>query len=1296
VCHVIWYCFAFLKPLIMLILTKRFAPLNPRSILPRYTCPSRWRLLTLSRSTGVCRFQSTASAQHAASKPSYPPAVVLGIKKEPSQTSTSTKKQKQQASMDMDAPKTPRPKGAVPKKGGKPARTPKVKAIATSTPKSTSKSTPKSRPKVTSKNDARSEKGAKPSRTRKRVKPPKIRQLTAAEYKQLEESRKDVYNFCARSLTVPIYHSTNEGRQYTVQISHPAGNISGSGRGGVWEAELQACIQFKEAMEENNADMPDPSEGKLALDTSNAEQFLRYYGKRHRSERLEEKVESSNSGGVITQATCAGETVGNPVTAKTKKEAMPISWLTAAVQLAQQNPSTLHDFQHAERGNDGEILSPLKPINFNIVPDMLRDMEASSRTFLRSTSVKANRASSIERSWDNSRDHRRNNHENMDLRNADLLKRHEDYKANPDLSHVRYLKDNLPMNQRRDEVLQLINNNTFSIVVGATGSGKTTQVPQIILEDAIQGKRGADIDIICTQPRRIAAKSVAVRVASERSEAIGDTVGYHVKGENKASRASGRMTYCTTGILLKQLQTNPHHVMDSVSHIIIDEVHERDILIDFLMITLKKTVEERLRANKRVPNVVLMSATMDTELFANYFEQKGQDGALGPCPSIFVPGRTFPVQEKYLDQIMGELKESYSPRDLRILEDRDTRDYLLEEGTAARVSSSRADWQSTPGDYATDMKDMKDAIIPVSLVAATIAHITQTTTEGAILAFLPGLQEIVAIEKLLLQNPLGVNFSDATKFRIFKLHSALKDNQDQIFEPVPEGCRKIIISTNIAETSVTIPDVQHVVDSGKLREKRYNQIVQITKLQCVWVSKSNMRQRAGRAGRVQNGNYYALYSKSRYDSLETIGLPEILRSDLMEVCLDVKAHSNYNIGDFLASSIQPPNPAAVDASVQDLKEIEAITETEDLTPLGKLLASLPVHPSLGKMIVLGVIFRCLDPLLILGASANERSLFARPLEAANAADRAKADFGYGLYSDPLTTINAFREARHSLQTSGPQYGNRMPQYFTERYLHYGAFKGIDRTMREIETLLGDVGVIPRVSSYEQQHQCGGMSLNTNSNNISLIRALTLAGQRGNLAVSNGPLCSTQKESRALIHRSSLNSFIGSRKRRDDAERTARLPSPPILSFGSRHLNDQNDITIRDTSLISPLIATLFGGDLKIQNGALITVGDRMQFYVKSDGSYRATMIVKQFRDGLDALLSNALSDLAEQKMLADDPTRDQFARALAHIVDQDFKLYMTTGTSNSMMRPEFQGRDDQRRNGGHRFGSDRPRSRYMA
>ncbi|KAF2791894.1 P-loop containing nucleoside triphosphate hydrolase protein [Melanomma pulvis-pyrius CBS 109.77] len=1121
-----------------------------------------------------------------------------------------------------------------------------------------------------------SEKGAKSKgSTRRPTAKVNQRALTAEEFRKLSESRRDVYNFCARSLAVPKYLISKK-RMFTIQINYPAQDISVESTGNPWRAELQACLMFKEAIEDKLRNIPTLSEEPLLLNTSNADQFLRYYAKRQRCEKFEERTEPSLTGGVTSQAYCAGEPVGEPATAPTKKDVVPLAWLTAAVHLAQQNSSILHDFQHAERGNDGEILEPIRPIDFNIVPDMLNDMDRSSRSFLASASAKTTRSSLSERSWSNPSHTRRRSVENTDLRSSDLLQRYEAFMADPRLETVRILKDGLPMNQRRNEVLQLVNSNTFSIVVGATGSGKTTQVPQIILEDAILGKRGADVDIICTQPRRIAAKSVAVRVASERDEKLGDTVGYHVKGDNKTSREPGRMTYCTTGILLKQLQTDPDHIMDSASHIIIDEVHERDILIDFLMITLKKIIEQRQRSNQRVPNVVLMSATMDTELFSKYFQQKGSDGLLEPCPSISVPGRTFPVKEKYLETIMAELKHDYSQRDLRLLEDRDTKDYLHDEARARSSGSPVTNWQDASGNIATDMKD---AIVPVSLVAATVAHITRTTTEGAILAFLPGLQEIVSTEKLLLQNPLGVDFSDTSKFRIFKLHSNLKDNQDEIFDPVPDGCRKIIISTNIAETSVTIPDVQHVVDSGKLREKRYNQLVQITKLQCVWVSKSNMRQRAGRAGRVQNGNYYALYSSSRYDSLETIGLPEMLRSDLMEVCLEVKAHSQYHIGEFLAGSIQPPNPVAVDASVQDLKDLEALTETEDLTPLGRLLASLPVHPSLGKMIILGVIFRCLDPLLILGASANERSLFARPLGQERIADKEKEAFGHGTFSDPLTTINAFRKARHNLLSSG-RTSYRVPQFFSERYIHSGAFNGIDRTMREIESLLENVGIIPKSSAADEQtpYQCGHASLNRNSNNASLIRALVLAGHRGNLAIHSGynPLFSTQKESRALIHRSSLNSFIGDRRDRNAAEKMSMLPSPTLLSFGSRNMNDQNDITLRDTSLVSPLIATLFGGELKRTGSQVVKVGDRLQFFIKSDRSYRAAGIVQQFRNGLDAMLSNALDDLAEEKTLADHPMRDQFASAVAHIIDQDFKLYMATGA-----RQEFQGRGDRGRDG---------------
>ncbi|KAF2714791.1 P-loop containing nucleoside triphosphate hydrolase protein [Pleomassaria siparia CBS 279.74] len=1222
----------------------RFAPPNPRVILTRALlpiCSSPWRLFSHPRTAALSRFSSTARMEVSSPARRSPSGASIVETRGKNQTNRGANNQDRQA---VKPPRSPL------KRNGK-------------------ATTPRQNTQRSNKIDSR-QSGLHPQR--KVRKAPQQPPLSLKELDELERLRIDVYNYCAKFLATPEYVRVGSRKNATVHIDFPEQDIHVKATGRLENADLQACAAFIEAANKV-PDISTPPEEALSLDVSNADEFVRFYARQKRLSKYEDKSEELR-GGFKSQIYCEDVPVGEVVHARRKRDAVPLAYLTAAVSLVQKEPSTLRDFRLAARGNDGKVLLALRPIDFQIVPLMLNDLEKSSRRFLTSASAQARRPSLEERIWTNPHQSRSSSTENSDLRNAELLKRHEAFLTDPLLEKVRSLKASLPMNQYRDGVLKLVNNNTFSIIVGATGSGKTTQVPQIILEDAIVGNRAASVNIICTQPRRIAAKAVATRVASERNETLMNTVGYHVKGENRTSGKPGHVTFCTTGILLKQLQSDADHVMDSTSHIIIDEVHERDLLIDFLMTTLKKLIEERQKANKRVPNVVLMSATMDTELFSSYFQQKDSNGKLKSCPSISVPGRTFPVKEKYLQTILEEFKQTYSKEDLQILEDKDTRDYLSDEVAAGHSTSVMSIQQGARNDLATDMKD---AIVPVRLVAATIAHICRTTTEGAILAFLPGLPELLSTQKLLLENPLGVNFSDTSKFRIFLLHSSLKENQDEVFDSLPSGTRKIVISTNIAETSITIPDVQHVVDSGKLRENRYNQLAQITKLQCVWVSKSNMRQRAGRAGRVQNGNYYALYSSSRYDSLDTIGLPEMLRSDLIQVCLDVRAHSNHNIGEFLAASIQPPNPIAVDASVQDLKDIEALTGQEDITPLGRLLASLPVHPSLGKMIVLGVIFRCLDPLLILGASANERSLFIRPPGSYDQADRAKEAFGQGLFSDPLTTINAFREARHHIVSSGVSRDGRIPHFFTENFLHFGAFNAIDRTMREIEKLLETVGVIPATPQTDRTvpHQCGHASLNRNSGNGSLIRALVLAGHRGNIAINTGNSAgfATQKENFALIHRSSLNSFIGDKRSRRSIEKMKQVPVPPILSFGVRSLNDQNDITLRDTSLVSPLISTLFGGELRI-DGNLVTVGDRLKFYAKSDGSHRSGVILKQFRRGLDTLLSNALSDLAKQKTLTDDPIRDLFANDVAWIIEHDFAVYMSTSQQRVSAMPS-RGRD---------------------
>ncbi|KAF3765480.1 P-loop containing nucleoside triphosphate hydrolase protein [Cryphonectria parasitica EP155] len=755
----------------------------------------------------------------------------------------------------------------------------------------------------------------------------------------------------------------------------------------------------------------------------------------------------------------------------------------------------------------------------------------------------------------------------------------------------------------------------YCVIIGATGSGKTTQVPQILLDQAIENGTGASCNIVCTQPRRIAATSVAKRVADERAEKLQDTVGYQVRFDAKLPKPGGSIVYCTTGILLQQLQHSPDEVYDNVSHLVIDEVHERDIIIDFLLIMLKKT----------------MAAHQPTN-----------------CPTLSVPGRTFPVTERYLENILQELKDEYDKRELCLLaQDKATDQYLQAEQTGMNERPVDADsstqefvidWKkqaSTVGDTDALVDNKDDALVPLGLAATTIAHIAKTTENGAILVFLPGLDEIVKLDQMLrVDKPLGVNFNDDQQFQVFMLHSSIPDSQKTVFDPLPDGCRKIILSTNIAETSVTIPDVQYVVDTGKSREKRYDQMRRITALQ---------------AGRVQNGNYYALFTRSRRESMRAIGLPELLRSDLQEICLDVKSQAfKMPVRDFLAGALEPPSAVAVDTAMRDLTMLGAITEEENLTPLGRLLASLPVHPSLGKMIVLGLIFRCLDPMIILGAAAHERPLFASPVEKRRTVDAVKSAFSRTSQSDHIMLLNAFSKAREISSLNSP---SATYNFFNKYFIHRGAFNSIASTARQIEEILQQSGLIQPSRGFEKTGlRYGGDFLNENSDSEEVIKALLFAGMHPNIAMNRGSMYRTCGEKHTFIHQSSVNDV-----------RTLG-PRHHILTFTSLSLSaDGGRMNLRDTTKGTPLMPLLLAGQLS-QSGPMLELDGWLRFYVKvttgSDGALtrhnarNAASEIAFFRQTLDLMLEAAFNNLKD-KSFSNDVLREKLADGLASILSHE-------------------------------------------
>ena len=1125
----------------------------------------------------------------------------------------------------------------------------------------------------------------------------------------------DIYNYAARFDTVPtvkIALVTRKQRMRTKKYAEVTVDLSEQGikvtalATQMKEAEILAAQLFKAKAEQYHAEHGREAiviKDSGALTTDNAAKFLEFYriinpGVDIRPEHEEkDHFKSLNSRIHSVQYKLNGSPLGEPVEMSGKKMAEDTALLTAAIVLKNREPDLYPRYLRALSSGNGQILKPIPPVNMPVDEDcslVMRETLLGARRaglpdevddVVPSVSVSEARKGEFRRQLTKG---------DAERRDQILQQKLTTYLEDPAYEDLRKKKADLPMNQDEAKVLDLVNNNVYSIIVGATGSGKTTQVPQILLEDAIAKGQGSACNIICTQPRRIAATSVARRVAVERGEKLQDSVGYHVRFDAKLPQMSGSITYCTTGILQQQLQHMPDEVMDNVSHLVIDEVHERDMLIDFLLIILKKNVTRRLAQGKSVPRVVLMSATMDTELFASYFKSDIAGKGLTECPSLSVPGRTYPVREKYLDEVIKEIRAANPVSQLQVMHmDIDSKDFLEAEekfriatpttkdqeiSNASRDEVAVIDWRRerkiSEGGVTSVSNEKENAIVPFGLAACTIAHIAKTTQEGAILVFLPGIAEIVRVQELLKDPSLGVNFDDASKFRIFLLHSSIAASQNTVFESVPEGCRKIILATNIAETSVTIPDVQYVVDTGKLREKQYDQTRRISQLVCTWISKSNAKQRAGRAGRVQNGNYYALYTKQRYESLRAIGLPELLRVDLQEICLQIRAQAFQTpIRDFLAEAIEPPAAKSVDSSVINLQALDALTDDEAITPLGRLLSSLPVHPSLGKMIVLGIIFRCLDPMLILGAASEERSLFTNPLGARREAQDRKASFVRGSGSDHIAMLNAVNE----LRSIRDEQGEHVARIFSIRnFLHFNAFKVIDATANQIEELLVEAGLIPYTAPYRRlRSQFGDPSLNENSHKIPLIKALALAGFHPNLAINTGGvLFRTPGEKNTMLHPSSVNA---PREKTKD-EKKFFFDKRALFTYGTMsRSNDGNSVFLRDTTQTTPLMATLFGGKLQrnASRGNVIEVDNWLPFYVQSSDLRTAKTIV-EFRKALQRLLATAFKDLGklnlskkgrkfgepavmyqpgERQYLAEDKVRELFADGLVDVLDRDIK-----------------------------------------
>ena len=495
----------------------------------------------------------------------------------------------------------------------------------------------------------------------------------------------------------------------------------------------------------------------------------------------------------------------------------------------------------------------------------------------------------------------------------------------------------LPVSARRGDIAAALVAHQAIVVCGETGSGKTTQLPKIALALGRGKGRGEGGLIGHTQPRRIAATSVAKRIAEELKTPLGEVVGYKVRFQDRLSPGS-RIKLMTDGILLAETQSDP--LLRAYDTIIVDEAHERSLNIDFLLGHLRQILPRRPDLK-----VIVTSATIDADRFANHFASKD-----GPAPVIQVSGRMFPVEIRW-----RPWKES---------RDRDVGDAICE---------------------AVDELWRQD-----------------TGGAGDVLVFLPGEREIRdAAEKLRKHHPPGVD--------VLPLFARLsQQQQDEVF--APHSARRIVLATNVAETSLTVPGIQYVVDAGTARIKRYSFRTKVEQLPIEPVSQAAANQRAGRCGRVADGICIRLYDEADFQGRPKFTDPEIVRSSLAGVILRMKSLNLGQVEDF--PFLEAPPKRAIADGYQLLNELGATDDQNALTPIGQELARLPLDPRVGRMILEARTRESLHETLVIASALSVQDVRDRPLEQQQAADQAHAKFD-DEKSEFLGTLKLWAWLEHS-------------------------------------------------------------------------------------------------------------------------------------------------------------------------------------------------------------------------------------------------------------------------------------------
>lgn len=500
----------------------------------------------------------------------------------------------------------------------------------------------------------------------------------------------------------------------------------------------------------------------------------------------------------------------------------------------------------------------------------------------------------------------------------------------------------LPIFPTRARLLEELKKNETVIVIGETGSGKTTQIPQYLHEERWDKKGG----ICVTQPRRVAAISVAKRVAEEMNVQIGGLVGYSVRFEECVSPGT-KLKYVTDGMLLREAISDP--LLSKYNWVILDEAHERTISTDVLFGIVKDAQRKRKQLEKDNLKVIVMSATMDVDHFSQYFNK---------AKVLYIEGRQHPVEMLYAREKQD--------------------DYVL------------------------------------SAMSTVFQIHKEAPAQHDILIFLTGQEEIDSVTHSIRQVAKDNSLAEFPRMRVLPLYAALPSTQQlDVFRVTAPGERKVIVSTNIAETSITIPGIKYVIDSGRAKIRSYNPVNGFDSLKVRKISQAQAWQRTGRAGRETAGFCYRSYTLEEFNAMEVNPVPEILRSNLASVILQLLAMGIKNILTF--DFIDKPSPASIKQAVEQLTLLEAVVMKAgqlELTDLGKKMAQFPLEPRYSKVILSGPQYGCTDEVLSVIAMLSGESIYVNPSGKKEMAANVRRKF-LSVEGDHVTMLKIFRAFRGS-------------------------------------------------------------------------------------------------------------------------------------------------------------------------------------------------------------------------------------------------------------------------------------------